>query len=68
MNHRTRIGSRIKELRELKGISQKRLAELTGLNVPNISRIENGKYSTGLDILANIADALECEIDFNQQN
>ena len=61
--HRTRIGSRIKELRDLQGMSQGRLAELTGLNIPNISRIENGKYSTGLDILANIAEALGAELD-----
>jgi transcriptional regulator with XRE-family HTH domain len=64
MNDRERIGSRIIQLRNERGISQVQLAEKTGLRQQNISRIESGKYSTGLDILAKIAEALNCRIDF----
>ena len=63
-NERIRIGNRIKELRQKRGISTYQLAELTGLKQPNIARIESGKYSTGVDILSKIAAALSCDLDF----
>ena len=63
MNERERIGNKIKEIRIKKGISTYQLAELSGLMQPNIIRIEKGKYSTGIDILSKIADALGCKID-----
>ena len=64
MNERERIGARIAELRREKGMTQKDLAEATGLIQPNIARIENGRYSTSLDTLARIADALDARLDF----
>lgn len=64
MTNRERIGARIKELRTLKGMTTIQLAEMTGLKQQNISRIERGMYSTGIDILRKIADALGYEIDF----
>jgi len=63
MTERERIGLRIKEIRTKKEISTYKLAELTGLKRQNISRIESGRYSTGIDILSKIADALGCRID-----
>ena len=59
---RHRIGSRIKELREQAGMTQQDLADATGLKRPNISRIELGKYSTGIDILCKIAAELGKEL------
>ena len=64
MCERIRIGNRIKELRQKRGISTYQLAELTGLKQPNITRIESGRYSTGVDILSKIAAALGCDLDF----
>ncbi|MGN7818767.1 helix-turn-helix domain-containing protein [Chitinophaga sp. 22536] len=61
--HRRRIGEKIKALREEEGISQVELAERTGLLKQNISRIEQGKYSTGQDILSKIATALGKRLD-----
>ena len=61
---RERIGARIAELRKEKGMTQKELAEATGLIQPNIARIENGRYSTSLDTLARIAEALGAKLDF----
>jgi len=46
------------------GVSQYKLAELTGLAPGNIARIETGKYSTGIDLLSKIGDALGYELDF----
>lgn len=64
MNERERIGKRIAEIRKSKGLSQAKLAELTNMAPGNIARIELGKYSTGIDILAKISDALGYKLDF----
>ena len=64
ISERERIGNRIAELRKDKGISQAKLAELTGMTSGNIARIETGRYSTGIDILSKIANALGYKIDF----
>lgn len=64
MNDRERIGKRIAELRKEKQMTAEELAAKTGLQRPNISRIESGRYSTGIDVLSKIAEALDCEIDF----
>ena len=56
---RVRIGKRIKELREAKKMEARDLAILTGIDAANLSRIEQGKYSTGvildahLDLISN---------------
>lgn len=57
------IGQRIRQLREEAGMTQDQLAEQTGLLRPNINRIENGKYSTGQDILSKIAAVLGKKLD-----
>jgi len=62
--HRVRIGDRIKELREAAGLSQRELADKCELKQPNIARIETGRYSTGIDVLSKIADALGVKLDF----
>ena len=63
MTDRERIGKRIAQLRMEAGISQYKLAELTG----NIARIETGKYSTGVDLLSKIGDALGYKLDFTNK-
>ena len=67
MNDRERIGLRIRKIRAEKGLTQKQLADATGLMQQNIARIETGRYSTGIDILSRIADALGCTIEFNEK-
>lgn len=64
MNDRERIGKRIAEIRKSKGLSQAKLAELTDIAPGNIARIETGRYSTGIDLLSKIADALGYKLDF----
>ena len=61
---RVRIGQRIRELREAKGMDAKHLAFYADIDAANLCRIESGKYSVGLDILTKIGYALEMEIDF----
>ena len=63
-SERVRIGSRIRQIREERGIEARDLARLARIDAANLSRIENGKYSVGLDILSKIAAALGKKIDF----
>lgn len=60
---RTRIGKKIRQIRKEKGIEAKDLARLANIDAANLSRIEQGKYSVGLDILSRIAFVLGCQID-----
>ena len=62
-SERTRLGRRIKELREAKNMEARDLALFTGIDAANLSRIEQGKYSTGIDILSRIAAILEAHVD-----
>ena len=62
-DQRTRIGRRIKELRESKNMEARDLAILTGIDAANLSRIEQGKYSTGVDILSRICVVLDAHLD-----
>ena len=61
---RARIGERIRQIRMDRGMEARDLARLTGVDAANLCRIENGKYSVGLDILSKIAAALGKKIDF----
>jgi len=60
---RDRIGVKIRKLREGKGIEAKNLAVMANIDAANLSRIENGKYSVGFDILSKIASALGVKVD-----
>ncbi len=43
-NMKKLLGKRIKEIRNKRGLTQEKLAELVEINTPNISYIENGKF------------------------
>ena len=58
IEERLRIGAEIKALREKKGLSLRDLEAITGLSFSHLGRIEKGRYSTGIDIIAMVADAL----------
>ena len=60
---RTRIGNKIRQIRKERGIEAKDLARLAKIDAANLSRIEKGKYSVGLDILSKLASALGHQID-----
>lgn len=61
--HRIILGQKIKKLREEAGLTQEQLAEKSGILRPNLVRIESGKYSTGIDIISQIAKALGKSLD-----
>ncbi|WP_242084201.1 helix-turn-helix domain-containing protein [Aestuariivivens sediminis] len=60
---RTRIGNKIRQIRKDKKIEAKDLAKLANIDAANLSRIEQGKYSVGLDILSKLAFVLGYHID-----
>ena len=54
------IGKNIKILREKKGLSKKKLSELSGVSVSYISELENlKKNSPSIDIIDKLANALD---------
>jgi len=60
---RKHIGTRIRQLRENIGMEAKVLAKLANIDAANLSRIERGRYSVGLDVLSRIANALGAKVD-----
>ena len=57
------IGRRIRGARKRLNMTQEKLAELTGLSVPHLSNIENGKTKLSLPALVAIANTLESSLD-----
>ncbi|PPL04278.1 helix-turn-helix domain-containing protein [Parapedobacter indicus] len=60
---RVRIGARIRELRKEKKMEAKTLAQIANIDAANLSRIEQGRYSVGLDVLSKITLALGAKIE-----
>jgi transcriptional regulator with XRE-family HTH domain len=56
------LGSRIKELRTGRGLSQEQLAEMVGVDPKHLSRIETGLNAPTVDRLEIIAYSLGVEI------
>jgi transcriptional regulator with XRE-family HTH domain len=65
-----KIGLRIKELRQKKGVSQEALAHLAGLDRTYINSVENGKRNISIINIEKIANALEISLNdfFSHQN
>lgn len=63
MDNKEQLGMRISELRRGKGMTQEELAEVSGVDRTNISKIESGVYNVSMVILAKIATVLECTVD-----
>lgn len=56
------IGQAIRELRKVKGLSQRDLASQTGVHYSNIAQIESGKSNPTLDTLLKLADGCDGQI------
>ena len=61
---RQRIGKRIREIREEKKLDIRQVASLCNITEYNLERIEEGRYSVKIDLLAKIAMALGTKLDF----
>lgn len=56
------IGDRIKAARKDKGLTQKQLEELCGINAANIRKYESGRQNPKIETLQKIAEALDTSI------
>jgi transcriptional regulator with XRE-family HTH domain len=54
------VGESVRILRELQELSQRQLAELTGISQATISAIENGRVNLGVERAKVLARALKC--------
>lgn len=56
------VGEKIKAARKEKQISQQDLSDKTGINRPDISKIEHGKQNLSLSTIQRLADALDKKV------
>jgi len=61
-NDRERIGSQIKAIRENKGLTQQKLADMSGKQKSTISKIESGKFNPSIDLLSDILIHLDSKL------
>lgn len=53
-----KLGKRIQEIRKSRKLTQEKLAEMIGLDIPNLSNIERGKRFVKAETLEKIVQAL----------
>lgn len=56
--------TRLKELREVKELSQEKLAEISGVSQSVITKAEQGRSVPNGEMLERLASALDCTIDY----
>lgn len=64
MDIKEEFGKRLNQLRKERKMSQEKLAELSELNRPYISAIEQGKRNVSLEVISKLAQALNIEIKY----
>lgn len=56
------LGRRIAELRNKKGLTQEKLAELTNYSTNHIAKLESARTNPSFELLVNLACALDVEV------
>ncbi len=64
MYHKEILSKRIKELRQEKNLTQRQLAEKANTTATSISAYEKGQKNPSIEVLCNIANALETSVDW----
>lgn len=57
------FGKMLKHIRSLKGMTQKELAEKSGISVTSLSTYENGSSYPSIEIASRISKSLDCSLD-----
>lgn len=57
-----KLGKRVQEIRKMRDLTQSQLAEMVGLEVMTISRLESGTHYPKQDNLSKIANALKVDV------
>lgn len=60
--HRMRIGNQLREKREDEGWSREQVAEMSGLTVATIRKVEEGVFNVPIDVVSRIADIYGCQL------
>lgn len=58
-----KLGIQVKSARTKKGITQAKLAEMTGYSVQHISHVETGNTKLSVELLVELANALNVSLD-----
>lgn len=56
------IGETLRELRQLRGLSQKQLADQLGVSHSQISQVEAGKYTPSMNVLESYLAVLDARL------
>lgn len=62
LDERAALGQRIRVLRQERGLTQERLAELAGLQRPVVGYLERGERDFGVSHLWDVAEALDVPV------
>ena len=63
METRRQLIEQLISYRKSKKITQADISESTGIQRPNISRLESGKYNPTLDMIVRVADSIGLEVE-----
>lgn len=63
MASRAEIGKKVRDARKELGYTQKKVLEMTGINITTISQIENGHFTGSFDIFERVMDAVGLQLD-----
>lgn len=58
MDIKKSIGKKIQQIRKQQGITQEKLAEMIGIEVPSMSNLETGKYAPSTETLQKLSEVL----------
>lgn len=58
-----RLGRRLSDLREKRGLSQTQMADMAGIGRAHLSQIENGAVAARVDTIYAIAQVLEMKME-----
>jgi len=58
-----RLGNRLRELREAKGLTQAQLADLIGVSRKTVNTVENGVFTPSTVVALKLAGALGCSVE-----
>lgn len=59
---KTKLGARVRELREAQGLSQQKFALMIGTGQSYLSDIEAGQINVGYDLLCRMAEGLGVKV------
>ena len=59
MDIKKAIGKKIQAIRKRRGVTQEKLAELIGIEVPSMSNLETGKYAPSIETIKKLSDVLQ---------